>query len=585
MPANKAVLPLGTPKIYAGLLAIIVLCYCAWVLSLPLFPTQDGPMHLYFTHVLQSLLLHRGDLYSHYYYIRHILPPYALYYYALMALSSVLPILLADKVIICIYFISFAFGFRYLARAVGPNGDAMALLATVIMLNWPLGMGFVNFCLSTSFALWALGLWCRAVLQAGRNIDHRRLSAFVVLCYLIMFTHPVPLLAVFGFCSLDLVVRLKRHRRAQGVGIIPAAWAAQLCYLIIGMGTLAYVKLFTTANVLHQVHVSPESRLHAELSLLKGYVLLHSLTAFAGRSLTDSIYRLIFYGLLGGAIWLAVRQFRRARQVGGWSMAETWTVASLLLLVAFPLIPSDLNNSAYFSARLIVFIWISALIAASGASFNRDWVRPGLAAVTVAATVLTLSMAERRIRPIAQDLASLEQLQPVSQHQVGLLIHSPNYQLPSTTTYDPYFWSGVRLFRRNDSILYNTPWLDLAIIPLGPEPGMPTYTVSANTLEYPPGLRKEMNSSTEVRGLMLSHVNFALISFGRRHREEQYDPLLRSTTTQTKQDESLATTWDCDLQTIYSLCERSGTTPPKTAGRPLPSADNVSRTGGLGDGS
>jgi hypothetical protein len=96
----------------------------------------------------------------------------------------------------------------------------------------------------------------------------------------------------------------------------------------------------------------------------------------------------------------------------------------------------------------------------------------------------------------------------------------------------------------------------LAIIPIGPEPVMPTYKLSANTLEYPPGLRKEMDDSPEVRSLMLSHVGFALISFGRRQREEQFDPLLTPASGNSALGGLRSQPWNCNIEGTYSLCER-----------------------------
>ncbi len=534
MTSRPAVL--SPSRLPVFLLALICLAYSAWVLSLPLFPTQDGPMHLYFTHVLESVLLHPDGFYARFYFVRHLLPPYALYYYALMLFSSFLPILVADKVIICGYFFLFAFGFRYLARAIGPSGDLVALLSTLLLFNWPLGMGFINFCLSTSLALWALGLWCRTSRKPGWG----RKAGFVVLCYVIMLTHPVPLLAVLGYAGLDLLVRLVRERRLRPL-------LNDVLTLLAASGTLLYVRLFTTSNIAHQVHLSSGPLWRTQLNLFKGYILLHSLTAFAGRTLTDTLYRLLFYALLAGSFIVAVQQFRKAWRTRVWTAAQTWTLGAVLFLVTFPFIPSDLNNSAYFSARLVLFIWIAALAAAAGTPIPGPRVRAGVALAAVLAAGLTLLLAQARIRPIAQDIALIESMPPVAAHSVGLLMHGPGYQLPTTTTYDPYFWSGVRMFRRTDSVLWNTPWLDLPIIPLGPRPVLPTYHLSPNDLEYPPGLRVRMAGSATMRQEVLSHVGLALFSAGRHRAPEQEDSLLLSARASDPQ-------WRCKAEANYTVC-------------------------------
>src|SRR5580698_7674711 len=129
--------------------------YCVWILTLPLFPSLDGSLHLYYASVLGSLLSGSRDFAS-YYFIRHLLPPYALHYYFLIAVAHFFGYVVADKLLVCLIFITTACGFRYLARSLGPSGDLMSLFIIPLLLNWPLGMGFYNYCLAIGMALWAL---------------------------------------------------------------------------------------------------------------------------------------------------------------------------------------------------------------------------------------------------------------------------------------------------------------------------------------------------------------------------------------------------------------------------------------------
>ncbi|HVG27836.1 MAG TPA: hypothetical protein VM865_09545 [Acidobacteriaceae bacterium] len=128
-----------SPELLATLL--LSLAYIAWLLSMPACPSQDGPVHLYYTRVLSALFSHQPTPYARFYYIKHLLPPYALYYDALLLLSKFVPLLLADRLIVCLYFFSFVFGFRYLVHAIGSRADGATgpdrptLLAVVFALN------------------------------------------------------------------------------------------------------------------------------------------------------------------------------------------------------------------------------------------------------------------------------------------------------------------------------------------------------------------------------------------------------------------------------------------------------------------
>src|SRR5947199_7005538 len=95
--------------LFLGLVAV----YCAWVLSFPVFPTQDGPVHLYYVSIL-SHLFSGSQLFSHYFSIRHPIPPYSLHYLLLFLLLKASTPLIAEKCIVCLTIVGFAFGFRYL---------------------------------------------------------------------------------------------------------------------------------------------------------------------------------------------------------------------------------------------------------------------------------------------------------------------------------------------------------------------------------------------------------------------------------------------------------------------------------------
>jgi hypothetical protein len=257
-----------TPELLATV--IIVFAYVAWILSLPAWPSQDGPVHLYYTHVFGTLLSHHSSAYAPYYTIKHLLPPYALYYYALLLLSKGFSLLLADRLIVCVYVVLFVFGFRYLAQTVGPSADRMTLIATPLVLNWSVGMGFVNFCLAFALVLWAMGLWLR--LRDARVAPR---VIFLLLLAAITLTHPVSLLLLLAFCAFDVVQRMLLSGKAVNASRAPIG----VDVLTLALGSLAavYVLLFTAAHPLQQTQAAARSFIGALREHLTAMVRLHHL--------------------------------------------------------------------------------------------------------------------------------------------------------------------------------------------------------------------------------------------------------------------------------------------------------------------
>ncbi len=193
--------------VYAGVVAIT----CFWVLSLPLFPSQDGPLHLYYVNVFRQLLTHQHTLLTRTYTIRHLLPPYATYYYGLVFLGSFVSLETADKLFVCGCIALFAICGYVLLVTVSPASRWSPFLLLPVLLNWPTLMGFANFMLSVDFACLALACWCLRRLRPGRWYR----TGFLCLTVLMVFTHPVPWLFTVGFAGLDLGLLLLQFRPRQ----------------------------------------------------------------------------------------------------------------------------------------------------------------------------------------------------------------------------------------------------------------------------------------------------------------------------------------------------------------------------------
>ncbi len=545
---------LNSGRLSLLLVSLAAVAYCAWILSLPLFPTQDGPMHLYYARIMQALLFHRDPgIFPQYFTIKHLAPPYALYYYLLLTFGHFTSLVVADKLVICVYSVVFLFGFRFLARTLGPSGDAMSLLATLYVLNWPLGMGFVNYCLSVALACWALGLWCRVVLQPTSKRNPLRLAAFVVLAWTIMFTHPVPLLFVLGFCFIELCVRLVQARLTREP-VSSAIFRRDAIGFILAATTLLYVKAFTSRNVTQQLDPMRKTYFEDVKAALRGIGNFGTLDAFSPHTLLAEIRRFSIFFILLFALASAGIYAWRSLQHRTWKLSGTWFVLAFILWIGIPFLPPDLNNSHLFSSRLMIFAVLAALAAASGVPAPSPNAKQKLYACAASAIVLisvTLVIAHRSIGPIARDIDRLETHPPIPQGvYLGLLIQDYAKDAPALT-YNPYYWDETRLLRRSGSILFDTPWLDLAIIPVGAQPIMPTGRVPSYSLESMPYIRPVLADSAQARAIIYPAITGAIISHGGFPPEPAMDPVLKA-------DPTPAHHWVCAPLAFTQVCEADG---------------------------
>jgi len=128
------------------------ICTIIMILLLPLFPSQDGPIHLYYVDVLRNLLAHTGP-YAQYFEVKSYLTPYMLEYYALLGLEQFFSPFVSEEMLISTYVLMFILSFRYLLRSVTEYPTPWALVGALFCLNIYVYMGFLNYAIGTALVL------------------------------------------------------------------------------------------------------------------------------------------------------------------------------------------------------------------------------------------------------------------------------------------------------------------------------------------------------------------------------------------------------------------------------------------------
>lgn len=582
-PARRSPLALW---LYLGIVAL----YCAWVLSMPVFPSQDGPLHLYYVNIFRHLLFHTPGVYADTFFINRYLPPYSLYYYGLIALGSVMSLPMADKLIVCACFVIFALGVRALCRVVSGESDWAPFLALPILINWSLMMGFVNYSLATGIACFALAVWCRNTGHPGLP----RRALFLLLLLATILTHPVPWLFVLAFLFFDLALRLLRSslllssllrsslfrssllRSSLALKSPPPAqpsapnpvlafFRLDLATALIGCLGYLYLRHFSNNGT---VHPSDDIDLPTSLAThilhqLREIALTRGLTVFSGTHGLPLLYRLLILSLFAASLVLAIRHSRRVLRSGHWTLTETWLAFTLLFLLLDPLIPETLNGSFYFARRLLSLLFLSTVIAAAGAMAsrppanrptpNRLRVNISLATLAAATSLLALGLAVQFISPVARDIATLADAPAVSSTQPGLLLRFEDSVYPRGLMTDPLYWAGTHFYRSHNQLLFNTGWLELDIIPVKPLPGRLHLLDDTYFVETPHFGTRLLRTDADARHT-LARVGSVLIL-----RPSNFSPLQSpfALTPGSPTPAPYAATWTCLHQPAWDLC-----TPP-----------------------
>jgi hypothetical protein len=371
-------------------------------------------------------------------------------------------------------------------------------------------MGFVNYALATGLACFALAIWCN---NADRATLLPRIR-FLLLLLAVILTHPVPWMLVMAFILSDLALRTARFRLRRG-----GTWSelfTRAFRLDIAAALVASVGVFFLLSFRNisgaAIHAVPSEGpfLYALLKRLADYRHLFGFVLFVDGSTPSHLYRLLFLPAVLTLIALAVWSLVRAWAAHDSSPRLTWALFSLAFLLVFPLIPANLNGSYFFAMRLMFVIYTCLAVAASAVMASRRFALP-VAAAFAALSLFTLALAHRHITPVAYEVASLHDAPAVSTDRPGLIVW-PQDKTTGSLSFNPLLWAGAGYARRHRAVLYNTTWLELAIIPIKVRPQALGRLDSSFSI-LPPRLgveRRGLFLTPQLQAETLSRVGYAV---------------------------------------------------------------------------
>lgn len=130
-----------------------------WVVSY--LPTQDGPAHIYNSHVYFAHFDRSNYQIRQFYNVGYQLYPNMLSHLMLGGLQFVVPPLIAEKLVVSLIVTLVPLSLLYLLNSIERGRGVMCLIGLTFAYHNLLHIGFYNFSLSVSLCLFALGWWWR----------------------------------------------------------------------------------------------------------------------------------------------------------------------------------------------------------------------------------------------------------------------------------------------------------------------------------------------------------------------------------------------------------------------------------------
>lgn len=209
---DKTVRPIGSACLLRLLVALAAPLVLVW--WFPYFPTIDGPAHVHVSHAIRHVLA--GDpVYADFFQFNEHITPNLLTEWALLGLMFLVSPLVAEKVLLTLYFGGLALAGFYAVRAVQPHAAPLSLLVLFCGFSYSFVFGFYNFSISAILLLAWLAFWWRHREHGGWKVAAGHVG-FAVACY---FTHlfalAVSLMAI-GAVGIGVMVRDWVRREPDG---------------------------------------------------------------------------------------------------------------------------------------------------------------------------------------------------------------------------------------------------------------------------------------------------------------------------------------------------------------------------------
>ena len=328
------------------MLFAVVLLSAAAFWTFPAFTTVDGATHAY----TARMILDRWAGHPHPYTdLNSYWVPNALGHYALVALQVVLTPELAERVLIFLLILGPGIGLIRWCRAMGRPDPWPVLFVLPFCYGFLLLMGFFNFLLGMTLALFLLAFDVRRAPLNGRNA-----VLFVLASLVVLWSHAM----AFFFVALNhAILGIARSTHERGSASVSDRWKALLrAGALLVPGTLLFL-LFT----------GEQSAQWGATDLLSN---LYDLKNIRSLLLYSFIQENPFNAVIGavfGAFFIKGAWDRVTSKAPIGAPGDTLLVCVIILLPLYFLVPDSTGYASYITQRLqlmmalLLIAWIAVV--------------------------------------------------------------------------------------------------------------------------------------------------------------------------------------------------------------------------------
>lgn len=341
---------------------LLVIVFCAPVAFISNYHTIDGPAHLYNAGILKEFIGGNSNFWSNYFTVnREPIPNWGGH----VLLSSLMLIGVttawANKLLLLLYLISFAYSFRFSIAKLFPSGIWASYFVFLHLHNFQIYFGFYNFCLSIPVLL--IAMYTTAMFF--NTYKNKWLAYTCILSFALFFFHLLAVLFLLLFTGcLFLFSCIKtiqeKHNKSKTV-ILIGNTIVKLTLALIPLMLLVGTYFLNRPPLLNKKYLS-----HTELLLW--LVKVRSSVVYDW-AIADY---LIISGIatLSVLIFAAIKTLIKQKPVINYLSYSLLTLTALTLVLLFVL-PDEDGYGSLISVRIVFVFYIFASLFIASANIPK----------------------------------------------------------------------------------------------------------------------------------------------------------------------------------------------------------------------
>ena len=219
---------------HAALVTLLIAASLVPIWAAKRFPSQNGPWFLLPTHMFVQYSNPKWDFSEHY--IRNWHPiPHMLHDSLVGLVSTVLPLLVAEKIVLTAYVLLLPASVFYFLSVVAPAKEFLGYLSFLMIYSYPFFRGYHDFTLSIPLFFFGLAYWMRHREHLGK----RQAVWLMVISTLVYLSHLFTFALLAGAIGWICLFERRSLSRAVGTSLLITlpGWLLFVDYLLLNAGS------------------------------------------------------------------------------------------------------------------------------------------------------------------------------------------------------------------------------------------------------------------------------------------------------------------------------------------------------------